>query len=114
MSIENFFIEYAKIRQKDIELEFSAIKAARPARSNKLKPWYNMALGKLGCMLARWGQRLERIAKPLEIFDSDMHRCGPLNKLRSADYESFDCLLQHDREYREACCCHSCGSLANQ
>ncbi len=38
MSMEYFFIEYAKMRQKEIELEVNAIRAARLAKSKRLNP----------------------------------------------------------------------------
>ena len=63
MSMHNFVVEYAKIRQKEIELEFEAIKAAKLARSKKLENFNNMALGKLSYLLTRLGRRLVRMAK---------------------------------------------------
>ena len=77
MSMHNFIIEYAKMRQKEIELEFNAIKAAKLARSKKLETFSNMAVGKFGYLLTRLGRRLLRMAKPVDIAGSGIHRCWP-------------------------------------
>lgn len=77
MSMHNFIIEYAKIRQKEIELEFKAIKAAKQARSKKLEACYCLVLGKLGGLLTRWGRRLICMAKPVDMADSGIHRYYP-------------------------------------
>ena len=77
MSMHNFIIEYAKMRQKEIELEFNAIEAAKLARSKKLETFSSMAVGKFGYLLTRLGQRLLRMAKPVDIAGSGIHRCWP-------------------------------------
>jgi hypothetical protein len=67
MSIEYFFIEYAKFRQKEIELEVNAIIAARLARSKRLNPMYSEVSVKLGNLLVRWGQRRKKHNKQAVI-----------------------------------------------
>ena len=80
MSMHNFIIEYAKMRQKEIELEFNAIKAAKQARSKKLEACYGSVLGKLGGLLCNYGQKLKRGDHSRIIRNSSLERCNLSNK----------------------------------
>jgi len=80
MSMHNFIIEYARMRQKEIELEFKAIRAAEMARSKKLKAYYGMVLGKLGCLLCKYGQKLKRGDHSRKIHSSSLERCNLSNE----------------------------------
>jgi hypothetical protein len=75
MSMDYFFIEYAKMRQKEIELEVDAIRAVRLASSKRLNPWYSKVLVKLGNLLVNWGQRVKRHDRQAVIDYGDMARC---------------------------------------
>lgn len=114
MSMEYFFIEYAKMRQKEIELEVNAIRAARLARSKRLNSLYSEVLGKLGNLLVRWGQKRKKHNKQVVINHDDEDRCCLPNKIWRSDYENIGDVLQSDGKYGKGCCCHSCGSFAGQ
>ena len=114
MSMEYFFIEYAKMRQKEIELEINAIRVARLVRSKRLNTKYSEVLVKLGNLLVRWGQRRKRRNKQAIIIHGDDDRCCLPNKIWRSDYENIGDVLQSDGKYGKGCCCQSCGSFANQ
>jgi hypothetical protein len=58
--MEYFTIEYARMRQKEIEREIAAINAARMAGSEGLNPRSGEVRVKWGSMLVHWGRRLKR------------------------------------------------------
>ena len=62
--MEYFAIEYARMRQKEIEREMKAIYAARLAQPRNLKPRTSKSLIEPGNFLASWGRWLKRAAKP--------------------------------------------------
>lgn len=62
--MEHFTIEYARMRQKEIDREIAAIEALRLARRKKLSQWCKEVLIKTGPIMAGWGRRIRRRVQP--------------------------------------------------